>query len=146
MEPEEEGFRLEQMMNSSPDTDGNIFRLPRVVGKVATGDVQVTKQAWDVHFYPFQRLLCSGAVLRLRTQGNTRPLGLLWPRSHLHPRTPRPHKPLYPYHIYRPHTGPGTISGCWSRLCRPLCRNLDGKRTAAGISEGCCSSTDTVCV
>lgn len=79
--------------------------------------------------YQFQR--------RPRTLGSTRPLGSLWSCSHLHPHTPRPHKPPSPDHIYRCDMALGSISDSWSRLFHPLHRNLCEKEqqlTSSGRS------------
>ena len=67
-------------------------------------------------------------VLRPSTRGSTRPQGSLWCHSHLDPHTPAPRKTQTPFHIYTHHTGLGSRSDCWSRLCHPLYRNLCGKK------------------
>ena len=120
---------------SSPDTDGTIIRLLNLSKVNPNNCKKITRmhpQSRQIHvqvYVPVYQFPCQPS-----TPGSTRPLGSLWSRSHLHPHTPRPHKTSFPFHIYRLDMALGSISDCWSRLCRPLCRNLCEIKTATDIS------------
>lgn len=82
------------------------------------------------HFYQFY---CGAAVLWPSTRGSTRPPGSPWSGSHLYPHISARHKTPSPFHKHRPDRALGSISDRWSRLSRPLCRNLcgEGQRLAS---------------
>lgn len=98
-------------------------RLSRLLKLREVNPNTASKWPWCISSYQFQ-CLCKAATRQPSTRGSTRPLGSQWSCSHLHPHTPRPHKPPSPYHIYRLDRALDSISDCWSRLCRPLYRNL----------------------
>lgn len=81
------------------------------------------------------QLQCLGLVLQPRRQGNIRLLGSLWSGSPQYPHILRLHKSPSPFHTYRPDTGLGTRSHCWSRRCLLLCRNLHKKEQLTSVSE-----------
>lgn len=91
------------------------------------GNMSILESPQENNHIPVYQYQCEAAVLQPSTRGSTRPVGPLRSGSQIDPHTPRPHKTPSPYHTHRLDMALASISDCWGRLCRPLCRNLHEK-------------------